>query len=115
MSGAMTPERLKKLRESDLLDDEVEELFKEIERLQAPLPEDLEKQVGEVEELLSIHAYGLKKLTSPGAVFEQLSRLTTTVRALQAELTKERERADRFEKLDIDSRKSVKEGPWRKS
>ena len=62
-------------------------LVYEIERLQAPLPEDLKKQLRVIEEFRNdfpTHSF------APDVV----DGLTKTIRALQADLQKERERND---------------------
>ena len=58
----------------------IKEQAKEIERLQAPLPEDLERRVGELEDLLKEEPEELNTyITAYDGKF-----LTTTIRALQA-------------------------------
>jgi len=85
----MTPERMEELREDfgtarfqkglpaseyHALTSVIVECLDEIERLQAPLPEDLEKRLGEIE----------KAFSQAPMQYPYVAELTTTIRALQA-------------------------------
>ena len=106
MSKPMTPERIRDIKlaieTGDLCHAHVYECLDEIERLRT-LPPDLEKRLGEIEAQIkeARRAWCADKyaLVISKVLIEHSEFLITTIRALQAELTKEWERARYLDEL----------------